>query len=91
MLRSVLASSLLLACSSCFTMLLWGFESTDEVDPCTGEVEDGLEYDEDTEWSWELFGLRVLLTPVTLALDCLTCPIQACCCDRDEPGCRRCR
>jgi hypothetical protein len=61
----------------CFTMGLWGFFPEEEPNPCTGEPERGFAYDEQTEWSWSKFGLRVLLTPLALALDCLTCPVQA--------------
>ena len=77
--RSLLALSLLLPllCSSCFTMGLWGFFPEDDVDPVTAEESTTFEYDNDTEWSWGLFGLRVLLTPISLGLDCLTCPVQA--------------
>jgi hypothetical protein len=60
--------------TSCFTLGLWGFEPDDEVDPVTGQT--GYAYDPDTKWSWSLFGLRVLLTPVTFALDCVTSPVQ---------------
>jgi hypothetical protein len=74
--RSLLAVALPLACSSCFTMLLWGFEPSDDVDPVTGEEVGCFEYDPDTKWSWGDLGGRVLLTPVTLLLDCVTAPVQ---------------
>ena len=63
--------------SSCFTMTLWGFGPSAERDPVTGQEELVYEYDDSTSWTWTLFGLRLLATPVTLALDCLTAPIQA--------------
>ena len=69
-------------------MGLWGFELEDEQDPFTGQCETTYAYDSRTEWSWGKLGLRVLLTPFTLALDCLTCPIQCILlcdnCDDDE-------
>lgn len=71
---AVLALPLLLC--SCFTMMLWGFSPEAEHDPLTGEEESSYVYDEETEWSWSLFGLRVLGTPFTLVLDCLTAPVQ---------------
>lgn len=84
----IVASSLLLC--SCFTMGLWGFWPEDAADPATRQEETTFTYDEDTEWSWELLGLRILLTPVTLCLDGVTCPVQ---ClfwgDDDGDRCRR--
>ena len=44
----------------------------------------GFVYDEDTEWSWSLFGLRLLGTPFTFALDVLTSPVQAFFLDDDD-------
>ncbi len=73
-LLAALALPLLL--QSCFTMGLWGFYPEDVHDPVRGTTEAGLTYDGDTEWSWSLFGLRVLATPFTLGLDCLTMPVQ---------------
>jgi hypothetical protein len=74
--------------TSCFTMHLWGFEFADE-DPHAWETgEPGYTYDPETEWSWKLFGLRVLATPFALALDCVTCPVQVflfCNDDDDDP------
>ena len=75
--RAVTASLLLFALSSCFTAALWGFDADSERDPVTGKEEAVFEYDTDTEWSWPLFFGRVLGTPVTLCLDCLTAPVQA--------------
>lgn len=66
-----------LALGGCFTLALWGFLPEDERDPFTGEESTSFAYDEDTEWSWGAFALRVLGTPFTLALDCVTCPVQA--------------
>ena len=93
--RPLRAAALLLplVLNSCFTMALWGFESEDEQDSFTGQTETTFVYDPRTEWSWKNFGLRVLLTPFALALDCLTCPLQAClcACDQEErhDGCGR--
>ena len=74
--------------SGCFTMALWGAWPEPEQDPITGKSETTFEYDADTEWSWDLLAMRVLLTPFTLGLDCLTCPVQAalglCDCDDDH-------
>jgi hypothetical protein len=76
--------------SGCFTMTLWGFEPVDEVDPFTGKEETVFEYDEATEWSWQLFFTRLGLTPFALVLDAATCPVQAVvfgmdCDDDDDP------
>jgi hypothetical protein len=65
-----------LVLQGCFTMGLWGFFPEEEED-FTGQSETAYAYDPETEWSWSLLALRVLLTPVTFGLDCLTCPIQA--------------
>lgn len=87
--RSLALSTLL---CSCFTLGLWGFQPEDDTDPVTGDDDTAFAYDEETEWSWELLGLRILLTPATLCLDCLTCPVQ---CflwandDDDDDHCRR--
>ena len=71
-----LALAVLLALPSCFTMSLWGFEPDSDRDPWTGETEQVMSYDPETEWSWELFWVRLLGTPFALALDCLTAPVQ---------------
>ncbi|MHC4514532.1 MAG: hypothetical protein ACYTGO_07110 [Planctomycetota bacterium] len=42
---------LLFALSSCFTMVLWGFEPDSIHDPETGKEKTAFRYDEDTEWS----------------------------------------
>ena len=57
-------------------MGLWGHSTESRRDPVTGATEADYVYNEDTEWSWSLVGLRVLLTPFTLVLDCLTMPAQ---------------
>lgn len=69
--------ALMLSCSSCFTMSVWGFDVEESPDIVTGEPETVMVYDPETEWSWKLFGLRVLATPFTLVLDCATAPLQA--------------
>ena len=58
-------------------MTIWGFEVQESNDNITGEPETVMAYDPETEWSWELFGMRLLATPITLILDCATAPIQA--------------
>ena len=68
---------LLLVLPSCFTMSLWGFDVEEVENPDTGREETVMEYDPETEWSWGLFGLRVLATPFSLVLDCVTAPVQA--------------
>ena len=70
----VLAS--LLCLPSCFTMALWGFDTHTEENVRTGRDEAWHSYQEDTEWSWQLLGLRLLGTPFALALDCVTWPVQ---------------
>ena len=69
-----LAATLLL--TSCFTMALWGFSPEVKRDPQTHANELTYAYDEETPWSWPLFFGRVFGTPFTLALDCLTAPVQ---------------
>ncbi len=61
---------------SCFTAAVWGFYPEDEYDPVSGTTESSFTYDEGTEWSWSLLGLRILATPFSLGLDCLTLPVQ---------------
>lgn len=78
----LLSASVLL--QSCFTMALWGCFPETEFDPRTGESETYFEYDSKTEWSWSMFFVRVLLTPVTLTADCLTCPVQQVFLEDDE-------
>jgi hypothetical protein len=84
--RVVSASMLLFALSSCFTMVLWGFEPDSIHDPETGKEKTAFSYDEDTEWSWPLFFGRVLTTPFALCLDCLTAPVQIWLFDYDDGG-----
>ena len=74
---AALALSALLLLPSCFTFGLWGFELQSEREARTGRTEHAMRYDPDTEWSWELLGMRLLGTPFALALDCLTAPVQA--------------
>ena len=71
-----LALACLLLLPSCFTFGVWGFELESEQDPRSGRVENTMAYDAETEWSWELFAFRLLLTPIALGLDCLTAPVQ---------------
>lgn len=73
---ALLASLLLLVLPSCFTMTLWGFEPEYSTDVFTGRTEGEMQYDSDTEWSWNLFGLRLLGTPFAVLLDCVTAPVQ---------------
>jgi hypothetical protein len=67
--------------TSCFTMGLWGFTADDD-DAGSGGCDPSYSYDPATQWSWGLLCLRVLVTPLTLCLDCLTAPLQSCC---DDP------
>ncbi|MGC6488283.1 MAG: hypothetical protein ACON4Z_11605 [Planctomycetota bacterium] len=83
---TALALAACLTLPSCFTMTLWGFEPDAEQDRWTGETERTMTYDDETEWSWELLGVRLLGTPFALALDCLTAPVQAWWFGDDEPG-----
>ena len=76
-LRAALMLVGLLFLPSCFTMALWGFDHERERDRDTGETSSSFSYDQATEWSWELLGVRLLGTPFALALDCLTAPVQA--------------
>lgn len=86
---SLLVVSLPILCSSCFTLGLWGCFPEDEADPVTGEYSTAFAYDPETEWSWELVGMRLLLTPFTLGLDLVTCPVQ--CLMFGDGECGRCR
>lgn len=89
---AVVLVALLPLLSSCFTMGLWGFKPERDHDQFTGKRDDHFSYDAETEWSWtKLFG-RIAGTPITLALDCLTAPVQAWFFrndDDDEDGRRR--
>jgi hypothetical protein len=88
--RRCLALVLPFACASCFTMGLWGLEPEDDVDPATGRVDTVFALDDEARWGWEEIGWRVALTPFSVALDVLTCPVQCwlwaddddCSCDR---------
>ncbi|MBK8979663.1 MAG: hypothetical protein IPM29_27505 [Planctomycetes bacterium] len=67
----------LLALPSCFTAALWGVdvfgadEEFPDPPPAAGADES------DVDWSTEAIMGRVLLTPIAVGLDLLTCPIQA--------------
>lgn len=68
--------AMLLCClslQSCFTTILWGLDQ--DGDEWAGES--GVECDDDTEWTWDLFLGRLLLTPIAIGLDALTCPVQS--------------
>ena len=54
--------------SSCFTMMVWGFEPDEECDRWGNLT---MVYDPATEWTWDRVGCRVLLTPPAFALDVL--------------------
>jgi len=77
LIKSTLLAALLLVTPSCFTMITWGFEPVEETNELTGREESFMQYDPETEWSWELVGLRILITPLMLGLDIATAPIQA--------------
>ena len=66
-----------LVLSSCFTMAVWGFHPDTDTDPVSHDTDTSFAYDEETEWSWGLFFGRLGLTPFAVALDVLTCPVQA--------------
>ncbi len=85
--RAVSVVALPFLCTSCFTMGLWGVLPDSEVDAFTHQEETVFAYDEGTEWSWSLLGLRILLTPVTVGLDVLTCPVQAVLFGNDDDDC----
>ena len=53
---------------SCFTNALWGFEP----DPRGGYAESTFELPTDELW----IGWKILLSPVTLLIDCVTWPFQ---------------
>jgi len=71
----------LLALPSCFTTTLWGggIEEEEEFNYETLQYETS--YDAELGFSnvksWKDLALCIVLTPFTLALDCLTYPIQA--------------
>ena len=72
----ICATALLLSLQSCFTLGLWGFDYTGDAD---SDDESSFEFrDEpaDLPWTWKAVGLRVLLTPIALALDVVTSPVQ---------------
>ena len=89
MMRKTVKTGLLAVCllailQSCFTAALWGGEvrsMSRREDPRTGEsstrvslqVKDGAE---DSDWSFGAVVGRVFLTPLTLVLDAVTCPVQ---------------
>lgn len=87
--RCVAVAVLPFVCTSCFTMGLWGFPVAEEADPCTGRTETSFRYDDDTEWSWDMIGLRLLLTPLTVGLDVVTGPVQCFLLDDGEDDCGR--
>lgn len=85
--RTVTLLVLPMLLSSCFTMGLWGFLPETERDAFTGEDETTFAYQEDTEWSWGSFLTRLLLTPLTVGLDVVTCPVQAFLFGDDDDDC----
>ncbi|MCB9877814.1 MAG: hypothetical protein H6835_09455 [Planctomycetes bacterium] len=74
-LATTVVLALLLSLSSCFTLGLWGFAPETEVD-ADGNEQQVAVYDQETEWSWGLLGVRLLLTPLTVLLDFATAPVQ---------------
>lgn len=83
---TVVLLAAMLCLPSCFTLGLWGFTPETETDD-RGREEEVMVYDPETEWSWSLLGLRVLLTPVTLTLDLATAPLQALFWATDDDDC----
>ncbi len=81
----VLLAPLLL--SSCFTMMVWGFEPDEECDRWGNLT---MVYDPATEWTWDRVGCRVLLTPPAVALDVLLSMVECwmcwgdCACGEDD-------
>ena len=84
----LLTASLLL--QSCFPMALWGLDTDDDDDDSYYAQRNGCHRERKREpLTWETFGCRLLLTPITLGLDLLTSPIQACLDDDDDESCER--
>lgn len=68
---TVLGLVLPLMASSCFTTLVW------EADLERSHYDEhGFEIDEDSSNSWDELCFKLLLTPFTLVLDCVTMPLQ---------------
>lgn len=77
--KLALATTLLLALQSCFTLGLWGFDYTPDADGADRDDSSNFEFSDepgDPPWTWKAVGLRVLLTPIALALDIVTSPVQ---------------
>lgn len=85
--RAAAVVSLSLACTSCFTLGLWGFEPIGDSSSCHGSDDGTFELDTDADWSWDAIGLRLLLTPFALGLDVLTAPVQCVLLADDDDGC----
>jgi uncharacterized protein YceK len=76
MLRRALPLVALVALQGCFTAGVWGFELGSETDAVTGRESPTLEAQRDGEVVESLW-FRLLATPFSLVLDCVTLPIQA--------------
>lgn len=77
----LVATALLLLLPACFTASLWGGRSFGaEIDPETGRSREVLAFDlfgdEREEPTAAEIGCRLLLTPLAVVLDALTCPVQ---------------
>ncbi len=80
-LAALLIAALSVGMQGCFTISLWGGDFIDEDVPANDTVETtmGWEFPDesgDSMTNEEILGL-ILLTPVAIALDCLTLPAQA--------------
>jgi hypothetical protein len=83
--RSILSLTACCLLPSCFTAAVWGVE----IDGDCGEpapIEARGEEPDRGEGLLDHFAAKLVLTPFALALDCLTCPIQALFlgCEEDE-------
>ena len=68
--KMLLLGVVFLPMQSCFTVHLWGGTLSEE-------GQDSIYSFEDADITWDDAWLRVLLTPVSLWLDCVTMPVQA--------------
>jgi hypothetical protein len=83
--RSILPLTACCLLQSCFTAAVWGVDiDADCADPAPAETR--REASEPDQGLLDHLAARLVLTPFALALDCLTCPIQAFVlgCDEDE-------
>ena len=67
--KMLLLAVLFLPMQSCFTVHVWG-------GTLSKKGQDSIYSFEDADITWDDVWLRVLLTPVSLGLDCVTMPVQ---------------